>query len=293
MQISKNGRRLIKRGTVSRIVVHLLMIMFVLIMALPLIYVISTAFKPMDELFKFPPEFIVRHPTLNNFFDLFASLNGSEVPFTRYVFNSLFVATGTVFLTVMVSCLGAYGLVKHAPPGAAVISNIVVASLMFVPQITTIPIFLMVNQLHMQNTYWALILPKVAVAFNFFLIQQFMGQVPDSFLESARLDGAKESTVFFKIVMPTIRPAWATLIMYSFISTWNDYFSALIYTSSDNMKTLPLALQTIAGGAATTSIGRAGAVAAASFILVLLPVLIFLLMQKQVMETMAYTGIKS
>lgn len=287
------SRHLLKKGFYGRILVHLFMILLVLVMALPLIYVVATAFKPLDELFKFPPEFIVKNPTLDNFYDLFTSLEGSEVPFTRYLFNSLLVTVGTVILTVLVSCLGAYGLVKHAPPGAALISNIIVASLMFVPQITTIPTFLLVNSLHMENTYWALILPKVAVAFNFFLIQQFMGQVPDSFLESARLDGATEPVVFFRIVMPTIRPAWATLIMYSFISTWNDYFSALIYTSSDNMKTLPLALQTIAGGAATVSIGRAGAVAASAFVLILPPVLIFLLMQKQVMETMAYTGIKS
>lgn len=293
MQLSKRFFRPPKRGTIGRLFVYLFMIALVFVMALPLIYVVVTAFKPLDELFKFPPEFIVKNPTLNNFYDLFTSLEGAEVPFTRYVFNSLLVTVGTVVLTVLVSCLGAYGLVKHTPPGAKLISNIIVASLMFVPQITTIPTFLLVNALHMENTYWALVLPKVAVAFNFFLIQQFIGQVPDSFLESARLDGANEITLFFKIVMPTIRPAWATLTMYSFISTWNDYFSALIYTSSDNMKTLPLALQTIAGGAATVSIGRAGAVAASAFVLILPPVLIFLLMQKQVMETMAYTGIKS
>lgn len=293
MQIAKRFFRPPKRGTIGRLLVHLFMIALVFFMALPLIYVVVTAFKPLDELFKFPPEFFVKNPTFNNFYDLFTSLQGAEVPFTRYVFNSLLVTIGTVILTVLVSCLGAYGLVKHAPPGGTLISNIIVASLMFVPQITTIPTFLLVNQLHLENTYWAMILPKVAIAFNFFLIQQFIGQVPDSFLESARLDGASEMTLFFKIVMPTIRPAWATLIMYSFISTWNDYFSALIYTSSDNMKTLPLALQTIAGGAATVSIGRAGAVAASAFVLILPPVLIFLLMQKQVMETMAYTGIKS
>ncbi len=293
MQIAKRFFRPPKRGTIGRLFVHLFMIALVFFMALPLIYVVVTAFKPLDELFKFPPEFFVKNPTFNNFYDLFTSLQGAEVPFTRYVFNSLLVTIGTVILTVLVSCLGAYGLVKHAPPGGTLISNIIVASLMFVPQITTIPTFLLVNQLHLENTYWAMILPKVAIAFNFFLIQQFIGQVPDSFLESARLDGASEMTLFFKIVMPTIRPAWATLIMYSFISTWNDYFSALIYTSSDNMKTLPLALQTIAGGAATVSIGRAGAVAASAFVLILPPVLIFLLMQKQVMETMAYTGIKS
>lgn len=285
--------RLIKKISISRVMLHLVMILFVFFMALPLIYVIVTAFKPLDELFKFPPQFIVKNPTMNNFFDLFASLQSSEVPFTRYLFNSIFVSSSIVFCTVIVSCMGAFGLVKHMPPGGKIISSIIVASLMFVPQITTIPTFLLVDQLNLMDSYWALILPKVAVAFNFFLIQQFMGQVPDSFLESARLDGASEMYVLFRIVMPTIKPAWATLIMYSFTSNWNDFFAPLIYTSQDNMKTLPLALQTIAGGAANLSIGRAGAVAAATFILVLPVVLVFLLMQKNVMETMAYTGIKS
>ena len=282
----------IKKISVGRIILHLFMIALVMLMALPLIYIVLTAFKPLDELFKFPPQFFVTHPTLDNFSALLSSLESVEVPFTRYVFNSILTTVMTVALTVLVSTMGAYGLVKHTPPGANIISNIVIASLMVVPQVTTIPTFLVVNQLGLLNTYWALVLPKVAIAFNFFLMQQFMAQVADSFLESARLDGASELYVFSKIVMPMVKPAVATLIVFSFTSSWNDYFSPLIYTTSDNMKMLPLALQSIAGGTANASLGRAGAVAAATFVMVLPVVIVFLFMQRRIIETMAYTGIK-
>ena len=239
------------------------------------------------------PQFIVRRPTWNNFANLFAAMEIAEVPFIRYVFNSVLVTVSVAVLAVLVSSMGAYGLVKHKPPGHKLVSSIIVASLMMVPQAITVSSFQMVNYLRLTDSYWALILPKIAVGLYFFLIQQFMSQVPDSFIESARLDGAGEIRVFLKIVMPTVRPAWATLFMYSFVATWNDFFSPLIFTSSEAMKTLPLALQTIAGGAANSSIGRAGAVAASSFVLILPTVLVFLILQKQVMETMAYTGIKA
>lgn len=290
--IANTVKRRLHHISVGRIFVYIFMLLVVVFMALPLVYVIVTAFKPLDELYKFPPQFYVERPTLSNFTDLFASLESADTPFVRYLFNSVLVTVLIVILTTLVCSMGAFGLVKHTPPGATLISNIVVASLMVVPQVTTIPTFMIVNGLGMMDTYWALVLPKVAIAFNFFLVQQFMGQVPDSLLESARLDGASEFGVFFRIILPMIRPVVATLIMFSFTSAWNDYFSALVYTTKDSMKTLPLALQSIAGGTGSASLARAGAVAASSFLMVLPVVLIFLLMQRRVIETMAYSGIK-
>ena len=165
-------------------------------------------------------------------------------------------------------------------------------ALMFSGHVTRIPSYLVVNSLGLINTYGALILPGIAVAYNIFLMKQFIEQYPDELLEAARIDGAGEFRIFLQMVMPALKPAWATLVVMSFVSNWNDYFSPLIYVTSQAMKTLPLALQTISGGAAAVSVGRAGAVAAATFVMTIPTVIIFTAMQGQVMETMVYSGIK-
>lgn len=266
------------------------MIGLVLFTSLPLIYVICTAFKPLNELFIFPPTFFVKNPTMQNFKDLLLSLNTSVVPFSRYIFNSVVVTSLTVGSTVVVCSLGAFGLVKHKPIGSGFIFSIIIAALMFSAHVTQIPRYMVVNSLGWINTYPALIFPYIAVAYNFFLMKQFIEQFPDELLEAARIDGAKEMKIFWNIVMPSIRPAWSTLIMLSFVTSWNDYFSPLIFTTSQTMKTLPLALQTIAGGPG--SIGRMGAVAVATFVMTIPTIVIFMVMQKNVMETMTYSGIK-
>lgn len=287
--------RKIKKIKPSRVLLYLFIIALVSFTALPIVYVVSTAFKPLDELFLFPPRFFVRRPTLQNFGDLFTALSSSTVPFTRFLFNSVFVTAATVALTVVVSAMGAYGLVKHAPKGSGLIMSVVLAALMFSPHVTQIPSYMIVKNMGLLNTYWALILPKIAVAYNFFLMERFTRQIPDALIEACRIDGASEWTIFWRIVMPILRPAWATLIVFSFISNWNDYFSPLVYIDSQAMKTLPLALQTITGGAGvgTLDMARAGAGAAVSFIMLVPTILIYLSMQAQIMKTMAYSGIKA
>ena len=170
--------------------------------------------------------------------------------------------------------------------------NLILIALMFSAHVTKIPSYMVVNGLGLINTYGALILPNIAVAYNIFLIKQFMEQYPDELLEAARIDGAGEMRVFLQMVLPALKPATATLTVFSFVNNWNDYFSPLIYVTSQAMKTLPLALQTIGGGAAGMSVGRAGAVAAASFLMTAPTVIIFVIKQGQVMETMTYSGIK-
>jgi ABC-type glycerol-3-phosphate transport system permease component len=264
----------------------------VLFTALPLLYVASTAFKPMEELFLFPPRFLVSNPTTRNFSELLIALGGNTVPFLRYFVNSVVVTVTIVALTVIVSSMGAYALVKHKPAGGRVIFNTVLIALMFSPHVTQIPRYLVVNQLGLVNSYAALIMPNIAVAYNIFLMKQFLEQFPDYVIEAARIDGASEWSIYAKIVMPSLTPALSTLIVFSFVNNWNDYFSPLIYITSQERKTLPVALQTIAGGAATSSIGRAGAVAASLLLMTLPTVVIFTFMQKRVMETMVHSGIK-
>jgi len=275
------------------LLIYIVMLALVAFTALPLIYLVSTAFKPFEELFMFPPRFFVRRPTMKNFADLVISLSGTTVPFTRYIFNSVFITVINVTLTILVSSMGAYAISKHQIPGAGIIFAIVIAALTFPGQVTQIPTYMTVSSLGLLNTYWALIIPHIAVPYNFFLMKQFIDQFPNELLESARMDGANEWKTFWQIVMPAVKPAWATLLVFSFTSNWNDSSTALIYTNKQAMKVLPLALQTIAGGAAASSLARAGASAAASFLMTAPTIIIFVTMQSQVMQTMAYSGIKS
>ncbi len=278
--------------TFANIALYTIMIGLVCFTALPLVYLVNTAFKPLDELYLYPPTFIVQKPTTQNFTDLLVSLNSSSVPFIRYAFNSVIITIGIVAATVVVSSIGAYSLVKFKPPGGAQIFSLVLMALMFSAHVTKIPSYMVVNKLGLIDTYWALLLPNIAVAYNFFLMKQFCEQYPDELIEAARIDGSGELRIFLKLVMPALGPAWSTLIVFSFVSNWNDYFSPLIYITSQAMKTLPLALQSIAGGAATASIGRAGAVNAASLLMTVPTIVIFTIMQGKVMETMTYSGIK-
>jgi len=278
--------------TFSKVLLYVCMIALVSFTVLPLVYLVCTAFKPLDELFVYPPRFYVKNPTMKNFSDLLVSLGSSTVPFTRYAFNSILVTVIIVCCTVIISALGAYSLVKFKPPGGQFIFNLILVALMFSPHVTKIPSYMVVNKLRLINTYGALILPNIAVAYNIFLMKQFIEQYPDELLEAARIDGAGEFRIFLQMVMPALKPAWSTLVVFSFVNNWNDYFSPLIYITSQEMKTLPLALQTISGGAANMAVGRAGAVAAATFLMMLPTVIIFTIMQGKVMETMVYSGIK-
>ncbi len=280
-----------RRLTASRFFLYFLLMLFIVIAGLPLVAMICRSLMPLHELYIYPPRIIVHSPTLRNFSDLLTSLSSSTVPFTRYIFNSLFTTAVTVVLSVTVCCMGAYGLVKHKPAGSGAIFAVVLAALMFSVHVTQIPNYLVVNKLGLVNTYAALIIPKIAVAYNFFLVKQFCEQLPDSILEAARIDGAKEFRVFWTIAMPLLRPAWTTLAVFSFVNNWNDYFSALIFVQSNALKTLPLALQTLAGGAGV--VARTGAVAAATLLTTLPSILVFAIMRGKVMETMTFSGIKA
>ncbi|MFQ9509552.1 MAG: carbohydrate ABC transporter permease [Lachnospiraceae bacterium] len=281
----------IRRMTFTKFIFGVLLAALLIFTAFPLVAMINRAFMPLEELFIYPPRIIVRRPTMKNFTDLLTSLSASTVPFTRYIFNSVWITLVSVSLSVVVSCLGAYGLVKHKPYGANALFAIVLAGLMFSGHVTQIPNYMIVSGMGLMNSYSALIIPKIAVAYNFFLVKQFCEQLPDSLLEAARIDGANELTVFFKIALPLLKPAWSTLAVFSFVSNWNDSFSPLVYITSVQMKTLPLALQTLAGGAGVVS--RSGAVGAASLLTTLPTIIVYTVMRGRVMQTMTYSGIKS
>ena len=271
---------------------YIVMTILALVTLLPIVYMVSTAFKPIEEMFLYPPRFLVRHPTLRNFVELLLAIDSFSVPFARYLFNSLFVAVCTVTGSVVLSSLAAYPLAKYPRmPGAKLFFTIIVSALMFAPEVTQIPRYLIVERLGMIDTYAGLIVPALAGTYGLFLMKQFMEQLPTELIEAAKVDGASEWRIFWQIVMPLVRPAWITLIIFSFIGTWNDFFTPLIFTRSEQMKTLPLMMSSIGGGPGI--VARYGAVAAASLVITLPTLIIFVLLQRYVMQTMAYSGIKS
>lgn len=255
--------------------------------ALPMVYVVSSAFKPLNELFLFPPRFFVRNPTLDNFKDLAILMSESWVPISRYLLNTLIITSLGTAGHVLLASLCAFALAKHRFPGSRVIFNLIVVSLMFAPEVTAIPNYLIIARLGWLDTYRAVIVPAWQSSLGLFLMKQFMDQmIPDSLLEAARIDGANEWQVFRKVAMPTVRPAWLTLIILSFQSLWGNTGSNFIY--SENLKTLPYALnQIVAGG-----IARAGVGAAVALLMMLVPVTVFILNQRNVVQTMGTSGLK-
>jgi len=256
------------------------------LMLIPMLYVINNAFKPLNELFIFPPKIFVKNPTLDNIRDLASIMQRSWVPVSRYLFNTVFItATGTV-LHVLFASMAAYVLEKHPFPGAKLFFALVITTLMFSPVITMIPNFIIMSKLKIIDTYFAVIVPAIGAPLGLFLMKQFMSTVPDTILEAAKIDGAGELKVFFSIVMPMVKPAWLTLIIFSVQTLWN--YTGNIFIRSEALKPLPYALQQIMTG----GIARAGAGSAVGLIVMIVPITIFLVCQNQIIDTMATSGLK-
>ncbi len=259
-------------------------------MVLPLVLIISNSLKPLDEFFIFPPRLFVRNPTLSNFGDLFSTLSNSWIPFSRYLFNSIIISVfGTGGHIVIVS-MAAYPLAKHDFPGKKILFSIVVLALMFAPEVTQIPNFLIMSKLGLVDTYFTFIIPVIVFPLGLFLLKQFMESVPISLIESARLEGAGEMYVLWRIIMPLIRPAWLTLLLFNFKFSWSDLTSGFnVFVFSEEIKPLPHLLAQISGN---TQVAWKGMVAAAHFVMLIVPVMIFILTQSQVIETMSSSGLK-
>ena len=257
------------------------------VMILPMVYAVSSALKPLDELWIFPPRFFVHNPTFRNFRDLLNAMTVFRVPFTRYIFNTFFITAAGTFGHVIVSSMCAYAFAKHKFPGSRIMFALVVTALMFNSMVTLIPSFLIMSWLRWINTYFAYIVPAFAAPLGLFLMKQFMEQmVPDAMLEAARIDGYGEFRILFKIVMPMVKPAWLTLTIFSVQALWNTGGTRLVY--AEELKTLNYALsQIVLGGVA-----RAGVGAAAGVVMMLVPILVFVFTQSNIITTMAMAGMK-
>jgi ABC-type glycerol-3-phosphate transport system permease component len=289
---SKAGarRRLIKLDK-TQMMLMLFLTLVGIFMILPLFYIFNHALKPYSELFLYPPRIFVQQPTLTNFSEFFSLLKDSTIPASRYLFNSIVVAgLGTVSV-VIVSALAAYPLSKHPFPGSKLLFSAIVISLMFVPEALQIPRYIVVAQLGIMDTYVGHILPHIAAPVSVFLVKQFMDQVPNDLIEAAKIDGAREFTVFMRIVIPVVMPSIATSSILTFQDIWNDTSTSTLFMQNDAMKTFPYYLSTLTNNLAN-SVARQGAVAAASLILFLPTLIIFLTFQRKVIATMAHSGIK-
>lgn len=282
---SKKKKR-INRSRGGDIALFVFLAIFGSFSALPLILTVSNAFKPLDEIFLYPPRFFVKNPTLDNFSDLVNALGTSLVPFSRYFFNTILVTLVGTFGHIIISSMCAYPLAKYKVPGGAFISGLVVYSLMFPSSVTAIPNYIVLNSLNLIDTYWSIVLPAFAYSMGLFLMKQFMTTIPTSLIEAAKIDGAQEFKIYYKIVMPLVKPAWVTLIILLFQSLWATYGSSTIYR--EDYKMVSYALNQIA----TAGAARQGTLAAVSLIMIVVPIGVFVISQSQVMETMAHSGMK-
>lgn len=274
------------RSVRGSVMLLLFLTLFALSTLFPVVFLVSNAFKPINELFIFPPKLFVMQPTLDNFYDLFALLGDSLVPLTRYLFNTFFIVLAGTLGHIIFSCMAAFPLAKFRFPGAKLLSSVVTLSLMFTSAVIAVPNYVIMSKTGLVDSYFSIILPAFSMSLGLFLMKNFMEQVPDALIDAASIDGTSYFTMLWRIIMPAVKPAWITLFIVSFQALWGNTAGNFIYTES--MKPLPAMLLQISG----SGIARTGAVAATSLIMFIVPVAVFMASQANVLETMATSGMK-
>jgi len=284
---TRKHRVVLNRSVGGDVGISIVLMIFGAFMFLPMLYVLLNSLKPMDELWIFPPRFYVVSPTLENFRTLFSLMSDSWVPFSRYIFNTVFCSVCGTAGNLLLSSMAAYALAKIPFPGAKGLFKLVRTALMFTATVTGIANFITMSMLGWVDTYFALIIPACATSLGLYLMKQFMdSNVSAEVLESARLDGATEFKTFWTIAMPMVKPAWLTLIVYCFQGLWNAGSSIYIY--SEELKSLNYAISQINAG----GVARAGSSAAATVIMMMVPILVFVITQSNIIETMGSSGMK-
>lgn len=275
----------------TQIKFYMILVPMAVFMLLPIVYIFSQAFKPLDELFMFPPRFLVQKPTFENFTRLFRAASGTGVPMARYLFNSIWITIVTIFATIVITTATAYALSKKEFKAKRFIFKVNQTALMFVAVAVAIPRYLIVDGLGMTDTGWVHFIPYLAAPVGLFLVKQFIDQVPDELIEAAKIDGANDFHILFKIIIPLIKPALATVAILTFQFIWNSVESSNIYIITETKKTFSFYLATLSSQAAV-SIAGAGMAAAAGLISFIPNLVIFIVMQSNVMDTMSHSGIK-
>ena len=279
-------RRKPNRSVWGDIGIYLMLTLVAAAMIFPVVFSIAASLKPLDELFRFPPRLFPQHVTLDNFSDLFVTMGQSWVPFSRYLVNTVLITVIGTCGHLIIASMAAFVLAKYDFPGARLFFSIVVTALMFTGYVTGIPNYIIMSRLKMIDTHWAVILPAFAAPIGLFLMKQFMESIPTALIEAAHIDGAGELRIFWTVIMPVVKPAWLTMTIFSVQTLWNANAATVVY--SEAKKTLVYALQQIQAG----GVARAGQAAAATVIVMLVPILLFIGFQGQILETMASSGLK-
>ena len=284
---TRKHRVVLNRSAGGDTVISIILTIFGAFMFLPMLYILMNSVKPMAELWIYPPRFYVVSPTLSNFKSLFSLMGDSWVPFSRYIFNTVFISVVGTFGNLMLSSMAAYALAKIPFPGHKWMFKLIRTALMFSSTVTSIANFITMSILGWVDTYWAIIIPAFGSTLGLYLMKQFMdSNVSSAVLESARLDGASEMKTVWTIAMPMVKPAWLTLIIYCFQGLWNAGASPYVY--SEELKTLNYAIGQITAG----GVARAGASAAATVVMMMVPILVFVISQSNIIETMGSSGMK-
>lgn len=288
---SRNIVSRMRRVSLSRSLLVIFFTGLAVFMLLPIIFLFNNAFKPLNELFLFPPTILVKEPTTHNFEQLFLHAGAAVIPFTRYLFNSVIVVGLSLIFVIIVSTMAGYVMSKHRFPFKALIMSLIMLSLMFAAETVSIPRYLIVSNLGITNTYLAHIFPFLASPVAVFLMKQFIDQIPDSLLEAARLDGASDMYIFTKIIIPLTAPAVATVAIITFQAVYVDTEGSTLYTTNESMKTLAFYVNSLTANLQNSVAGQS--IAAAAALLMFIPNLImFLLFQRKMIQTMLHSGVK-
>lgn len=285
MKIKKIGNS-VNRSLGGDVLVFLILIIVGAFMLLPFVYAIVQSFKPLEEIFVYPPKFFVRNPTLENYQTLSQITDSLWIPFSKYIFNSVIVTVAGTVLNIAFCSMAAFALAKYPFPGHKWMFKLVVSALLFTGSVTQLPKYIILSKLNMINTLWSIILPAAGAPLGLFLMKNFMTQIPDSIIEAAKIDGAGIFYTFRKICMPLVRPAELTLIIFAFQDMWNATGSTYIY--EERWKLLPAILSDVV----SSGLARAGASSASAVLMMIPPCLLFILLQSRIVETMSFSGIK-
>ncbi len=276
----------------TQIKYYLFLILLAVFMILPIIFMFSQALKPLNELFLYPPRFLVENPTFKNFYDLINVTSVTVIPMTRFLFNSIVMTGSVVALSILISAMAGFALSKMQFKSKKAIFEANIIALMFVPASVAIPRYLIVNQLGLTDNMLGHIIPLIAMPVGLFLIKQFVDQTPNDLIEAAKIDGAGNFGVFWKIVLPIIRPAMATVAILAFQMAWNNTETSEIYMNKETLRTFAFYMTTLTGTGLENRVAGQGIAAAAALIMFVPNLIIFVFLQSRVIDTMAHSGLK-
>lgn len=277
------GRRHILRGKVLKVFIYIALVLIGIVMLVPFLWMVLGSFKNVREVMQFPPTFIPKDPTLQNYKDVF-----SRLPFARYYMNTIITSVIPTIVTVFTAAMAGFGFAKYRFAGRSLIFWLILATMMIPYPVTIVPLYIMAYRTGLVNTYTGLIVVSLSSAFGIFMMRQFCLSIPDDLLDAARIDGSSEFGIFFKIITPLTKPALATLTIFTFTGNWNSYMWPLLIVNTDRLRTLSLAIPLFNGQYASFP----NLVYAASTMAILPVILLFIFNQRYFTEGIAVSGMK-